>query len=174
MNTNNQRSPLTLKASEILVIVLAIIVAELCLYYGLQWTGPYFPDAMEHNDPMMVRKRQELFSAFAFPLGIVVPISALSLIRGIRMDVRHFSRLGHFSSALPLLISVLLGVMMTILTPACITFLVLASLITALITASRTLWRKRDFGDLLAIPLNMGWGVFYWIYLDRWIEEFIW
>jgi hypothetical protein len=151
----------------------AIVIAELGFYYSLQNTPPYFPDVMEHDDPWMVSKRQELFSAFALPLGIALLVPAVSLARGIRRDVRHFSRLGHLASACPLFISMLFflgGFVSQILSYP----LVLVSFIIVFMAASRSLILERNYGDLLALPINIGWVVIWWWYLDEWIEAFIW
>lgn len=172
---NNQRSPFTLSIIEILAIILAIIIAEVGFYYGLQSTTPYFPH-IDPNTPWMVTSRQKLFSTFALPLGIVLLIPTVSLVRSIRKDVRHFSRLGHLASAWPLLASatiwrgdlIFLGAM-------CGMFLLVIGIgpITAILVGLKALLSKHNRGDLLAIPVNAAWSIFYWIYLVNWGKAFI-
>jgi hypothetical protein len=175
MTMHNQRSPLTLSALQVLMAVLVFILTQLGLHYGLESVIPYFTDVVERGDPWavdwMVNKRQEIYSAFALPLGVGLLIPAVSLVRGIRGDVRHFSRLGHFALAWPLVMSVLLWhqLLMFFICP----FLLL-SLIVAFLASSRSLLFRYNWGDLLAIPLNIGWVILCWSYYDRWIAAFIW
>jgi hypothetical protein len=83
---SNQRSPFTLSALEGVVIILAIIVNEVSLYYGL---GSGIISHADPNSPWMMAGRQKLFSTFALPLGMILLIPAVSLVRSIRKDVLH-------------------------------------------------------------------------------------
>ena len=174
--SNCRLTPLTLNIQEVLAVIIVLVIAELGFYYGLQSTSPYFPDAMEHDDPWMVDKRQELFLAFALPLGMALFAPAVSLVRGIRQeDIRHFSRLGHFASAWPLLVSVMLWhELLIFLGCGLILIFLLVGLVAAIVVALRALLLKRNLGDLLALPLNVAWIAFCLSYLDKWESAFVW
>jgi hypothetical protein len=175
---NKQRSPLTLDIVEVLVAVLVLVIAELGLYYGLQSTGPYFPDAVEDFPELLTRmddERREIFLACTLPLGMIILVSSISLVRGIRMDVRHFSRLGHIASAWPVFSSAFLwhGDLIFLCSWLGLPFL-LAGIIVSVISSVRALVSRRNTGDWVALPLNVAWGVFYLYYLVRYMEAFIW
>jgi len=95
------RSPLTLSILEIATAILVSIVTWSGLHYSLWNLEPfgYYGQGQETFPLWFVNGRQELFSRFAWPMAVILSVSAVSLIRGIRNDVCHFSRLGHFALA---------------------------------------------------------------------------
>lgn len=171
---NNKRSPFTLNTLEGVTIILVITITEIGFYYGLQSSG-LIPHA-DPNSPWMADGRQKMFSTFALPLGMILLIPAVSLVRSIRQDVRFFSRLGHLASTWPLLISVAIWhndfILIESMTGLLWPVMIIGPII-AIIVCLRTWLSKRNRGDLLAIPVNVAWSLFYWAYLVRWGEAFI-
>jgi hypothetical protein len=176
---DTQRSPLTINRTEALVAALVLVVVELWIYCALLGTGPYFPDAVE-DDPSLLtwleEEMREIYSTFALPLGSVLLIPSVSLVRYVRKDVRHFSQLGHLASAWPLVTSVFLSntLFIWLLSTTLGGLLLLVGVALGIIASVRALLTKRHLGDLVSIPLNVAWGALYLCLLDRWAEAAIW
>ena len=158
------------------VVLIFIVISELGLFCGLQSTGPYFPDALDRDPSVaqwMQSKRQEIFLQFFPLLGLLIMTSAVSLILGCQKNTRFFSRLGILACAGPLFASLSLWNSLLNWVRAGY-FLLLPGAILSVLSTVKVIASRRNFGDLLAIPLNIAWLFFYQRYLDVWTEAFVW
>jgi hypothetical protein len=158
---NNQRSTFNLSARKLGNIALSSATSVLVLGFTL-WIlhQPYAatPEFYEH--------RLELFWKFGALFAVVVPISTISLVGGVRTDVRLFSKLGRFALAWPL-IPFLILLLAPIVTPI-IWGLTLIGVALGAIAFIRSTVTKRDWRDCIAIPLNMAWLWISYAYGQEW------
>ncbi len=158
---NDQRSAFALNAREIGVAALSSAAALLAFGFTL-WIlhQPYV------ETPAFYGRRFELFWKFGALFAVVVPISAVSLVRGVHTDVCLFSKIGRFALAWPL-ISFPILLLAPIVTPI-IWGITLIGVVLGAIAFVRSIITKRDWGDWLAIPLNIAWIWIIYAYSQEW------
>ncbi len=157
------RPPLTLSFLEISFAVLVGLVTLLYLRTSLWGQQPYpwnypSPDAIP---TWFTNGRDELFGTFALPITAIMALSAISLLRAIRNDVRGFSRLGHIAMASPLLSLPFAGVLSPI-----------TDIVAIILTAATVLWTfgtGKNKGNLVAPIL-----IILWLLIDFQFSSRLW
>ncbi len=104
LHAERKRSPLSLDRLEIIVSTPLAIIAWISWHYVIWIQKFQYPEDIEVTSGDWYRiELNKLFGNYALLLGVVALISAISLVRAIRNDVRGVSRLGHLTLAWPLL-----------------------------------------------------------------------
>lgn len=166
----------SIQRNDILFGMLIFVVTTLGLYLGLQSTGPYFPDMMKSDDPYMVRLRTTMFATFAIPLGSILALSAVAASWSRRRDKPQNSPAAFYAFGWPIVMSVLLWhelliFLVSIIVGAIIGLIGLSQTVRA---AYAVIKHRRNYIDLLAIPLNFTWLICFVVYVDHWTARFIW
>jgi hypothetical protein len=104
-----------------------------------------------------------LFSSFALPMTVIVSTSAIFLIRGIRKDVCYFSPIGHYALAWPLVSFPLLNIL-SFFSLYCLPI----GIGLAFIAVIKVIVTRRNWGDLIALPLSLAWLLFAAHYFGQW------
>ncbi len=149
--SENGRSPFTLSLVELLVAVSASISTWLAMYGSLTDSIPfgYYGQNPETYLPLVASFRTHILAA----------ISAISLVRWIRNDVRHFSRLGHCALALQPIFS------LSPLVYFCFPFGATMGLGLGIIATFQPVTQHKNMGNLIALPVSIAsiiLGVLFW------------
>ena len=170
--SETQRSPLSLDWIEAIVAISAAFLAWYSFRYVLEHTAPWCgapPHVCEerYHPPYVIG--YPLFRQFAFPMTVIVSLSAVSLTHALRGGIRYFTRPGQFLLSLPLFTFLFLD---AIWWPALPCLLILLWCTLSTFVAIRAVVTRRNYGDLIVLPLNLAWLWFSYIYFLRWYEIF--
>jgi len=162
---DNQRSPFSLSKMEILAAALAAILTWFGLRFILYYTLPFpcnepSPPDCTYNGSW-ANLGHPLFSSFALPMMFILSASAIFLVRGIRKDVCYFSSIGHYALAWPLISFPLLNIL-SFFSLYCLPI----GIGLAFIAAIKSIVTRRNWGDLIALPLSVAWFWFAFVYFD--------
>ena len=156
--TGTKRSPLRLSLPEIV----AAIVYGAAIGFGngaFYWTVEPF-----YRGPEFSASRQALFVAWNPVFFAIGAVSAVFVVRAIRGDVDHFTRLGNIAVALPGLIYVPASILFDVNVYFCYP-IGLVVMLAALFASSP---RKPAWGNFLAIPVQLLVLMLLDAYISKW------
>jgi hypothetical protein len=157
------RSPLALSILEVVVVAVVGVTTWFFFRNSIFSSPPWGYYSQKPFPPEFVKTQQQLFYGFVWPLIAFMSVSAVSVVRCIRNDVLHFSRLGHFTLIWPL----------ASFPSFCIGFLSFPLLIVpfgiglAVIGAIISRKEKANLGDLIALGVIVIWYVFGSMYSQQ-------
>jgi hypothetical protein len=167
------RSPFSLSRLEIIVALAVGVITWLglryILYKTLPWncmTAPEFPCNVTYDQSWDLYGLN-IFSSYSIPMAAISSISSIFFIRCIRGDVQHFSRLGNFALAWPMICFPLINLLDVF--SQCI---IPIGLGLGLAASIMSISRKRNWGNLISIPLCIVWVIYSNIYFYLWFEAF--
>ena len=100
-----ERSPFSINKVELLTAIITIIITWFGLHASI---SSFWPVGLDLSMPLpdrFIGYRKELFDTWVIPIAVILAISSIFLVRGIRNQrVRYFSRLSHFVLAWPLIL----------------------------------------------------------------------
>ena len=164
--SNSFRSPLSLDIIEALSSLIGGAGAWFWLRYNIWNAQPW--NWWEYNTPgepypsWFISHREHLLT-LTWPMTIAMAIATIFLARGIRGNIRHFSRLGHIILAWSLIDFLLL-----MITGSFGIWCLPIQFILALVIAFTPTKGQRHLGDLIAIPFSIGWTILGYWYAFMW------
>ncbi len=167
-----QRLPLSLDWIEAIIAIFAAILAWYSFRYILEHTAPWCsapPPVCEERYHPPYYIGYPLFRQFAFPMAVIVSLSAVSLTRALRGGIRYFTRPGQFLLSLPLFTFLFLyyDLWITLCLPS---LLIIYWCMLSTFVTIQAIVTRRNYGDLIVLPLNLAWLWFGYIYFLRWYE----
>jgi hypothetical protein len=100
-----ERSPFSINMVELLVAIGTTIITWFVLRASISSFWPADFDLSMPLPDRYIAYRKELFDTWVIPIAVILAISSIFLVRGIRNQrVRYFSRLSHFVLAWPLML----------------------------------------------------------------------
>jgi hypothetical protein len=172
-NLKQLRSPFSLSRLEI-IVALAVgaitwVGLRYILYKTLPWncmTSPEFPCNVTYGQSWHLYG-SNIFSSYSIPMAAISSVSSIFFIRCIRGDVQHFSRLGNFALAWPMICFPFIN-LLDIFSQGIIPIGLGLGLAASIMSISR----KRNWGNLISIPLCIVWVFYSTIYFYHWFEAF--
>ncbi len=157
------RSPFKLSIVELLAAALAGVLTWLAMYAYLSSLIPFghYNEDPKTWLPEVAAYRAYWLARSAVPFVTIAIISAISIVRCIRNDVRHFSRLGHSALALQSFF------FLSPLGYFCFPYSVALGLGLAILASLEMVVRRKNIGNLTTLPVSIASIL---VELDFWVN----